>query len=287
VTRFAATAASLVESGPVLSDRDLTFIVKLVYDRAGIRLHDGKRELITARLQKRLRLLGLASYSEYLERLQKDTSGDEMVAFLDAIATNHTSFYREEQHFAYLRERVLPALLAQPGRRDVRVWSAACSTGEEPYTLAITLGDSLPGGMDDVNVFASDLSSKALATARGGVYKLDRVRGIPTEVLRRHFERGMGAQEGLARVSPALRRRVEFAQLNLLEIGDLGQRFAVIFCRNVMIYFDRIVQQRVVSMLERHLEPNGYLFISHSESLNGITHSLRWLAPAVYQRRDA
>jgi chemotaxis protein methyltransferase CheR len=283
----AATEGSLIESGPVLSDRDLTFIVKLVYDRAGIRLHDGKRELITARLQKRLRLLGLSSYHEYLERLQKDTSGDEMVAFLDAIATNHTSFYREEQHFAYLRDQVLPPLLARPGHREVRVWSAACSSGEEPYTLAITLADALPDGADGVHVFASDLSTKALATARGGVYKLDRVRGIPTDVLRRHFERGMGAQDGLARVSTGLRRRVEFAQLNLLEIGDLGQRFDVIFCRNVMIYFDRIVQQRVVTMLERHLEPNGYLFISHSESLNGITHGLRWMAPAVYQRRDA
>jgi chemotaxis protein methyltransferase CheR len=288
VSRTAAAAeGALIESGPVLSDRDLTFIVKLVYDRAGIRLHDGKRELITARLQKRLRLLGLNSYHEYIERLQKDASGDEMVAFLDAIATNHTSFFREEQHFAYLRDHVLPPLLARQVHREIRVWSAACSSGEEPYTLAITLADALPDGADGVHIFASDLSTKALATARGGVYKLDRVRGIPTDVLRRHFERGMGAQDGLARVSPGLRRRIEFAQLNLLEIGDLGQRFDVIFCRNVMIYFDRIVQQRVVTMLERHLEPNGYLFISHSESLNGITHGLRWMAPAVYQRRDA
>ncbi len=288
MTRAAvAFDGSLLESGPVLSDRDLAFIVKLVYDRAGIRLHDGKRELITARLQKRLRLLGLHSYREYIDRLQKDTDGDEMVAFLDAIATNHTSFFREEQHFQYLKDRVLPPLLARPVRREIRVWSAACSSGEEPYTLAITLADVLPDGVDGVHIFASDLSTKALATARGGVYKLDRVRGIPTDILRRHFERGMGAQDGLARVSSALRRRIEFAQLNLLEIGDLGQRFDVIFCRNVMIYFDRIVQQRVVTMLERHLEPDGYLFISHSESLNGITHGLRWMAPAVYQRRTA
>jgi chemotaxis protein methyltransferase CheR len=282
-----AAAATFVDSGPVLSDRDLACIVTLVYERAGIRLHDGKRELITARLQKRLRLLGLSSYREYLDLLQRDASGEEMVAFLDAIATNHTSFFREEQHFAFLRDRVLPGLLARPGRQEIRVWSAACSTGEEPYTLAITLADALPDGADGVNLFASDLSTKALATARGAVYKMDRVRGIPSDVLRRHFERGMGAQEGLARVSPALRRRVEFAQLNLLEIGDLGRRFDVIFCRNVMIYFDRVVQQRVVSMLERHLAPDGYLFISHSESLNGITHGLRWLAPAVYQRRDS
>jgi chemotaxis protein methyltransferase CheR len=284
----AATASvlPLLDPAPALSDRDLAFVVKLVYDRAGIRLHDGKRELVTARLQKRLRALGLGSYKEYLACLQQDASGDEMVAFLDAITTNHTYFFREEQHFAYLTAQVLPVLRARPGRPPIEVWSAACSSGEEPYTLAITLADALPAD-EDFRIFASDLSTKVLATARGGVYKMDRVKGLPLDLLRRHFERGMGDQQGLARVGSHLRRRVDFAQLNLLEIGDLGRRFDVIFCRNVMIYFDRAVQQRVVAMLERHLRPGGYLFISHSESLNGISHGLRWVAPAVYQWRQA
>jgi chemotaxis protein methyltransferase CheR len=283
-----AHAAVVPDSSPVLSDRDLTFVVKLVYRRAGIRLHDGKRELVASRLQKRLRHHGLDSYKAYLELLQQDdASGDEMVAFLDALATNHTYFFREAQHFDFVRATLVPELLARRGRAGIEGWSAACSSGEEPYTLAMTLAEALPTGPEGFRLLASDLSTKVLATARSGVYKMERVKDIPLHVLRRHFERGTGAQEGLARVVLPLRQRVEFAQLNLIEIGDLGRRFDLIFCRNVMIYFDRAVQQRVVAMLERHLRPGAYLFISHSESLNGITHGLRWVAPAVYQRRPA
>jgi chemotaxis protein methyltransferase CheR len=171
---------------------------------------------------------------------------------------------------------------AQP-TGPLRIWSAACSSGEEPYTIAMTLAD-LPSPIQ-FGIFASDMSTKVLATAKSGVYKMSGVESLPRDVLHRHFERGMGAQEGTARVAASIRRHVSFQNLNLLEIGDLGERFDVIFCRNVMIYFDKNVQQRVVSMLERHLKPTGYLFISHSESLNGITHSMRWVAPAVYTRR--
>jgi chemotaxis protein methyltransferase CheR len=276
------------DGSPVLSNKDLAFVIKLVYDRAGINLHEGKRELVAARLQKRLRFLGLSSYKEYLDFLQRDVSGDEMVAFLDAISTNHTYFFREEQHFAYLRETVVPELTGGRAPRGViEGWSAACSSGEEPYTVAMTLAETLPSGTSGFKLLASDLSTKVLAVAKSGVYKMDRVKDIPLHILRRFFERGMGEQAGLARVVPDLRRTIDFTQLNLLEIGDLGRRFDFIFCRNVMIYFDVPVQQRVVSMLERHLRPRGYLFISHSESLNGISHGLRWVAPAVYQRRDA
>ena len=279
--------ASPADLSPVLTSRDLAFVVKLVYERAGINLHDGKRELVAARLQKRLRHHGLSSYREYLDLLQHDSTGDEMVAFLDALATNHTAFFREEQHFGFLRETVVPELLARPVKARIEGWSAACSSGEEPYTVGMTLAEALPAGSAGYHLLASDLSTKVLAMARAGVYTMDRVKDIPLHLLRRHFERGMGDQSGLARVQPPLRQAVEFVQLNLLEIGDLGRRFDFIYCRNVMIYFDLAVQQRVVSMLERHLRPHGYLFISHSESLNGITHGLRWVAPAVYQRRDA
>jgi chemotaxis protein methyltransferase CheR len=273
---------------PPLTDRELSAIVRLVYEKSGITLHEGKRALVTARLQKRLKALGASSYSEYLRHLEADASGNELVALLDAIATNHTSFFREPQHFDLLKTRVVGEWLARRPAGPFAVWSAACSTGEEPYTLAMTLREALPGrASSGVRVLGSDLSTKALRTARAGVYKLERVRELPLETLRRHFEKGMGAQAGLARVAAEIRRVVEFRQLNLLEIADLGERFPVIFCRNVMIYFDRQVQQRVVSMLERHLEPGGYLFISHSESLNGVTHGLRWVAPAVYQRRAA
>ncbi len=264
-----------------LSDDELRRIVRLVYERSGITLHAGKKALIVARLQKRLRAGGYSTFSEYLEAVDSDVSGAELGALLDAMATNHTSFFREEQHFRVLESRVLPALLGRPD--PIRVWSAACSTGEEPTTIAVTMFEAV-ADRTRVRLLASDLSTKALATARAGVYRMDRVSGIPRSLLRKYFERGMHAQEGLARVAPAVRRAIEYRQLNLLEIGDLGERFDVIFCRNVMIYFDRDVQQRVVRMLERHLAPGGYLFISHSESLNGIAHQLRWVAPAVYRR---
>lgn len=275
----------LIEPAPI-SDRELAAVIDLVYRKSGITLHDGKRALVTARLQKRLKALGVRSYSDYLAALERDVEGGELVMLLDAITTNHTSFFREPQHFDLLRQKVVPDVLAR-GLPTVDVWSAACSSGEEPYTLAMVLDEAMAGARaPGVRILASDLSTKVLAAATRGIYKLERVRDIPQPLLRKYFEKGAGAQEGLARVRSAIRQRVRFEQRNLLEIGDLGTRFAVIFCRNVMIYFDRPVQQRVVSMLQRHLRPGGYLFISHSESLNGITHDLRWVAPAVYKRRD-
>jgi chemotaxis protein methyltransferase CheR len=271
-----------VEQELVLTDQDLQKVVRLVYDRSGITLHEGKRSLVMARLQKRLRHHGFSSFSTYLNHVEKDASGEELVLLLDAIATNHTYFFREEQHFSYLTSRVLPEWRARTAGGPLRIWCAAASTGEEPYTLAITLADASPAA--EFEMLASDLSTKALKVAKSGVYKLSAVQSMPSDLLRRHFERGLGEQEGFARVSASLRKRIAFRNLNLLEIGDVGERFDVIFCRNVMIYFDKAVQQRVVAMLERHLKPGGYLFISHSESLNGVTHGLRWMAPAVYQR---
>jgi chemotaxis protein methyltransferase CheR len=271
-----------IDAGDVpLSDAELSHIVRLVYERSGIALHAGKRALVLARLQKRLRAGGFAGFREYLAHVEADASGAEITALLDAIATNHTGFFREPQHFDFLRSTVAPQL----ADGHIRIWSAACSSGEEPVTIGITLLDALESQHHArIRILASDLSTKALATASSGVYKMERVAGIPLDVLRRHFERGLGAQTGQARVAAHVRRFIEYRQLNFLEASDLGERFEVIFCRNVMIYFDRDVQQRVVSLLERHLAPGGYLFISHSESLNGTTHGLRWVAPAIYQR---
>ncbi len=267
-----------------LSDTELRAIAKLVYDRSGIVLHEGKRELITSRLQKRLRHLGLKSYGDYLRRVESDATGAELVTLLDSIATNHTHFFRESQHFDLLVQAVQKTMgdkLRGPGLRG---WCAACSTGEEPYTILMSL---LEAGCDKVSLLASDMSTKALAQAKSGVYRLERMDDVPQPLLRKYFQKGLGEQAGLARVQPTLRRLVEYRALNLLEVTSLGMQFDFIFCRNVMIYFDKPTQQRVVSMLERHLAPGGYLFIAHSESLNGITHSLTHLAPAAFQRRAA
>lgn len=264
---------------PTLTARELDRIIKLVYAKSGITLHAGKRELVVARLQKRLRALGHASFGEYITFAERDASGQEIITLLDAIATNHTHFFRETSHFDYIVDRIVPSV--RPGAR-LRLWSAPCSTGEEVYTMAMTMRMRAPGV--SYEILGSDISTKALAAARAGVYKLSAVQNLPRSVLRRFFERGLGEQDGLARVHQDLRQDVRFRHLNLLEIADLGERFDVIFCRNVMIYFDRAVQQRVVTMLERHLVPGGHLFISHSESLNGLTHGLTWVAPATFQR---
>ena len=267
-----------------LTDRELHAIVAIVYEKSGITLHDGKRELVAARLQKRLRQLNLSSYKDYLKRLGEDRSGEELTLLLDAIATNHTSFFREPQHFDFLRDRVVPALGAKARSIGLDGWCAASSSGEEPVTIAMTL---LEAGVERFRLLASDLSTKVLAMARQGTYKLERVQDVPLPLLRRYFERGLGAQQGLARVVPDIRRRIEYQALNLIAMDRLDRAFDFIFCRNVMIYFDKLVQQRVVSMLESHLAPGGYLFISHSESLNGIAHGLRLVAPAVYRRSEA
>jgi chemotaxis protein methyltransferase CheR len=289
-----SVAATTIPGEARLSAAELSRIVRLVYERSGITLHSGKRALVLARLQKRLRAGGFTSFTAYLEHVERDRSGAEITTLLDAIATNHTSFFREPQHFEFLKRRVLPSI---GEGRPIKVWSAACSSGEEPVTIAITLLDALhakrdvaaglqtrPGDAGRIRLLATDLSTKALAQASAGVYRMERVANIPMDILRRHFQKGLGEQSGTARVAPHVRRLIEYRRLNFLEATDLNERFDAIFCRNVMIYFDRDVQQRVVSLLERHLVPGGYFFISHSESLHGTTHGLRWVAPAVYRR---
>jgi chemotaxis protein methyltransferase CheR len=273
--------AVTVSGAPTLTDLELRKIAVLVYEKSGITLHDGKRELVAARLQKRMRQLALSSYKDYLTRLSDDRTGEELTVLLDAIATNHTSFFREPQHFAFLRDVIVPDLDEKARSTGIDAWCAASSSGEEPVTLAVTL---LEAGVERFELLASDLSTKVLAIARKGVYKMDRVEGVPPALLRKYFQRGLGEQEGLARVGPEVRRRIQYRALNLIAMERLDRVFDFIFCRNVMIYFDKQVQQRVVSMLEEHLAPGGHLFISHSESLNGITHKMKWVAPAVYRR---
>ena len=256
--------------------------MRSLYDASGITLHGGKGPLVIARLRKRLTEQGYRSFAEYLDAVERDRTGAAMTELVDAMATNHTSFFREPQHFAYLQSSILPHVRARRVPVPFKIWSMPCSTGEEPYSLAMSMLDAgLPSGF---TILASDLSTKALRRAREGVYRQQAVAGLPKAMLRRHFERGAGAEDGLVRVSPELRRQVAFRRLNLIDLIDLGHRFDVIFCRNLLIYFDQAAQQRSIAALERHLAPGGYLFISHSESLNAVKHSLQWVAAGVYQR---
>lgn len=277
--------ATWLTNPPELSDRDLAIIVGLVYEKSGITLHAGKRALVSARLQKRLRQIGAVSFRDYIKWLQSDTSGDELTAMIDAITTNHTAFFREPQHFDFLTEVVLPPLVARSGARPIAGWSAACATGEEPYTLALTILERF--GADAARclpLLASDLSTHALRRAMAGWYKAEKVAHLPRHLSLKYFEKGTGKSADLVRVAAPLRHLVEFRQHNLLAPAPARQPFDFIFCRNAMIYFDAPVQQRVIAELEASLAPGGYLFTSHSESLNSVRHGLNWVAPAVYRK---
>ncbi len=285
--RLGALRAVGRTESPPLSDRDLARIIRLVYEHSGITLHEGKRALIVARLQKRLHEGGFPSFRDYLRWVEADTTGQGIRSLVEAMATTHTSFFREPSHFEYLGGVALPAMLARAGRRRLEGWCAACATGEEAYTIAMTLADRLgPDAASRVRLLASDLSTRALASARTAVYSADRVKQLPVSLVQAHFDKGLGAHQGLVRVSGRIRALVELRRINLLDIPPLGRAFDFIFCRNVLIYFDARVQQRVVTALERLLGPGGYLFVSHSESLMAVAHGLRPVAPAVYQRRD-
>jgi len=248
----------------------------IVHDVAGIRLPPGKESLVRSRLAKRLRARGVATYAAYLE-LVRDARGDEAAEMVDALTTNKTDFFREPAHFDFLRERVLPSL----GTGSLRVWSAGCATGEEPLTIAMVLREALPDlARRDVRVLATDLSRRALARATAGRYGDAAMEAVPSVLRRAYFTRdGVGWTAG-----PALRSLVTYAPLNLMREWPMRGPFQVIFCRNVMIYFDRATQQRLVRRFHDLLAPGGYLFVGHAESLSGVQHGFRYVQPAVYAK---
>lgn len=277
----------LLPSGPECTDRDLAAIVRMVYETSGITLHAGKRALVSARLQKRLRHHGVASFRDYVKLLQSDVTGEELTAMLDAIATNHTAFFREPQHFDFLAGTVLPALRERSGARPILGWSAACSSGEEAYTIAITASQALGDDASRrIRLLASDISTRAIARAAAGMYRQERTAELPRHLVLKYFQRATGAQPGTLQIAPAVRQMIEFRRLNLLHPAPPGPPFDFIFCRNVLIYFDRVAQQRVIDTLEARLARGGYLFLAHSESLNGLDHGFTWVAPAVYRRNE-
>jgi chemotaxis protein methyltransferase CheR len=265
---------------------DMEKISKLVYASSGIALNpDTKQTMVMMRLQKRLRTGGFASVGDYLRFMENDRSGRELRSMLDVLTTNHTSFFREPRHFEVLANDVLGRLADRPATQPINGWCAACATGEEAYTIIVTLIERLgEPAHQRFRLLASDLSSRALEVAQAGVYSDERIEQVPKATLKRFFERGVGEQQGLVRVKREFRQQIEFRRLNLIEADLLRERFDFIFCRNVMIYFDGAARQRVVSRLEQHLAPGGYLFVSQSESLSGVTHGLQWHLPGVYQR---
>jgi chemotaxis protein methyltransferase CheR len=252
---------------------------RLAYDKFGLNLTSGKQELVAARLGKKLRELKIPSYEAYYDLVVADRSGESLIALIDALSTNHTSFLREASHFDFLLKNVLPGLRK---RASIDVWSAPCSTGEEPYSIAVTFLEQL--GMPPkpaLRIRATDISTKALAIAKKGAYTADRLGAMPLPAIKKFFtQTGPGAFQ----ILPEIRQMIEFERVNLIEPMRGSRIFPIIFCRNVMIYFDKPTQERVVAGLSQFLEPGGYLLIGHSESLMGVQHGLDYVQPAIYKK---
>lgn len=264
-----------------LTTQQFLKLSELVYRLAGINLKDGKEALVRSRLIKRLRALGLASFKEYLKYLESEAGGEEIDFMLDVITTNKTSFFREVEHFHYVRQRVIPELT---GHR-IRLWSAGCSSGEEPYSLAILLREAMPDiDRRDVRILATDLSIRMLEKAQRGVYERAALQELTPVLVQKHFVRTGLEERAVYQVHQALRGMVYYKRLNLMEQWPMRGPFDVIFCRNVMIYFDRATQERLINRFYELLRPGGHLFVGHSESLSAITHHFTYVQPAVYRK---
>jgi len=271
-----------------LSDREFSLFQRLIHAEAGIFLPEAKKALIVARLGKRLRTLELPTFAAYFDHVQTDT--EEKTVMLDSICTNETRFFREPRQFEFLENDVLPKWRERGNAgempKKIRVWSAACSTGEEPYSLAMVLRTHFPADEGwTIEILASDISTKVLATAREGIWPFQRSSEIPAPYLRAYMLRGIRAEEGKIRAQPNIRSLIEFRRINLNEESyPVEGTFDLIFCRNVMIYFNRETKAAVVEKLSRHLSPTGLLFLGHSETLHGASQSLAHVGPTAYAR---
>jgi chemotaxis protein methyltransferase CheR len=271
-----------------LCNADFERLRTLIYDESGIHLGRDKKTMLEIRLRRRLRSLNLATFAEYCERVfHSKKPGDELVHLIDVVTTNKTDFFREAGHFDYLVAKALPDLAARHGlEQKILVWSAGCSTGEEPYTIAMVLSEhssQVPGFR--FSVLASDISTEVLAKAQKGIYKGEAVKPVPAALQRKYFMRSRDRGSDLMRVVPELRELVEFRRMNFMD-----ERFAlprepeIIFCRNVIIYFDRPTQERLLKKLAAQLAPGGYFFAGHSESLQGMDLPLAAVAPSAYRK---
>ncbi len=261
-----------------LTPAEFEQIRQLAYRTFGLELKSGKEELVSARLRKLVLMHGFRTFQDLYDHVRNDSTGRSLAAMVDALATNHTSFLREPDHFDFLKRRVLPQLA---DRELIHLWCAACSTGEEVWTLACILNDAMPSRR--IQIAATDISNKALKLASDGFYSAERCQSIPPEWRRRYFSAGSGERAGMI-VSPKIRQQAVFRRLNLIEEFGWPRPFPLIFCRNVMIYFDRATQEKVVRKLAACLEPGGYLFVGHAESLTRVAHSLEYVQPAVYRK---
>lgn len=281
---------SFASSPAPITTAEYDSVRKIVYDHSRINLGPSKKELVMARLSKRLRALNIPSYAQYLEFLESAAGREEMTNLIDSISTNHTYFFREPQHFDFLSETILPQFCEDPARKGAKqfkVWSAATSSGEEPYTISLILDDYFSNKARgwNWNILCTDISTRVLAKAEEGIFTKDRLGPVRQDWLIRYFDKGVGESEGLFRAKDLIRKNLTFKSLNLLAPSyPFRDIFQVVFCRNVMIYFDRETQQELVNKIYPLVEPGGYLIIGHAESLTNIKHPFKLIKPSIYRK---
>jgi chemotaxis protein methyltransferase CheR len=271
-------SAATVNSEFHFTDHDFAKIRTLIHRRAGIALGEQKRQMVYSRLSRRLRELRMPEFSRYLDMLESSHDGEEWQAFINSLTTNLTSFFREAHHFPVLAEH------AKRSKQPVTVWCAAASTGEEPYSIAITLVEALGERASTARVIATDIDTAVLAKASAGVFTLEQVKGLPAERLRRFFNKGTGANAGKVRVRPELAAMIRFERLNLLDpVWPVKEPVDAIFCRNVMIYFDKPTQKRILDRFEPLLKPGALLFAGHSENASLVSPNFKAIGQTVYE----
>lgn len=278
-------AAAAAEKEFAFSASDFARIRTLIRQRAGISLHEGKQAMVYSRVSRRVRATGHRSFSGYLQWLEREVSHPEWQEFVNCLTTNLTAFFREEHHFDLLRQdlQTLLARKARDGAANLRIWCCAASTGEEPYSIAMTVVETL-GHPPAAEVLASDIDTRVLAKAQAGIYEIE-AKGLTPERLKSHFLRGTGPQSGLIRIKPALSRLLEFRTHNLMdEHWALGEPFDIVFCRNVMIYFDHETQRQVLRRIHAALNPGGLLYVGHSENFTDVRTLFRLRGKTVYER---
>jgi chemotaxis protein methyltransferase CheR len=273
-----------------LRDREFQRFSGLIYDSVGIKMPPAKKTMLEARLQKRLKALGIPSFEEYGDFVfSQDGRSSELVHLIDVVTTNKTDFFREPGHFDFMVKIALPTILqarGEAGRDPVRIWSAGCSTGEEPYTLAMVLSEYAVGRPDfRAAITASDICTEVLQTAKTAIYPEERTDPIPLNLKKKYLMRSREKSRALVRIAPALRSLVTFKRINFMD-DDLGlaEKMDIIFCRNVVIYFDKPTQQTLMRKFHKQLKPGGYLFIGHSETLSGLDVDFKAVASTVYRK---
>jgi chemotaxis protein methyltransferase CheR len=271
-----------------ISDREFSLYRKLIYSKAGICLSPTKKAFLEARLNRRIRELGMDSFQAYYQHVTQNQNGSELEQLLDRVSTNETHFFREPRQFEFLEQQILPDWKAEGSSgsrpRRIRVWSAGCSTGEEPYSLAMILLDHFPQGSGwEIEIIATDLSSRALKSARKAVWSIAKAREIPQSYLKRFMRKGTGSQQAYMKAGPEIQAIIRFQHLNLNEEHyAMTGPFDLIFCRNVLIYFDAESRARVVDRLVNYLAPAGFLLVGHAESLSGVSDRIRHVRPTIY-----